>query len=525
MPNAAGNPVPMTIRLTDAGGLSSTANLNLAFNVAIANACAGTATGNESVLAANSQYAFFLQGFRGPGAGAGVALAGSIGTDGEGHVTGGEEDLNTPTGPQHLTIIPAASSYTVGSDNRGCLMLTYSGQTNTTAVFHFAVGGVNAGVASRGRIIEFDDDSGTDAGTRGSGIIRLQDKTAFSLSSLQKRYAFGMDGMNSTGAHVALGGAFNVDTLGNIFNGFLDIDDGGQLQSAVSGATGLISTTSSTATTGRETVTYGWVAVGQIHAMSSAIYVVNANEFFIIQIDQLAVGKPIASGRAIVTGSSSSVSSLSGNYILHDSGSTAGRADVTLGLLNFTSGSVNGSLVKYTSADGLQTTPIVGGNYMVDATTSGRVTVSGFGPNPPVLYLTVPTADTETISAFVVGTDTSAGFGFLEVQPTVTYSAGTLSGNFVIGTEDPNDNLGMSMVGAVSVTNVPIPGLHTAIQDSNNAGGRLQTDLVNPQFLAINSNGAGGFVGNSVFLLTNGTKIFYIQAEPGAAAFIVVVEQ
>jgi hypothetical protein len=524
-PTSAGNPVPVTIKVTDADGLSFSANLNLTINNAIANACAGSATGNESVLAANHQYAFFLQGLQGPGAGSPVAIAGSIATDGTGHVTGGEEDINVSTGPQHLTILPANSFYTVGSDNRGCLMLTYSGQTNTSTVFSFAVGGINAGVASKGRIIEFDDNSGTDAGTRGSGIIRLQDKTAFSLSSLHTRYAFALDGLDSVGAHVSLAGAFTVNTSGNITNGFLDENDGGQLQSGVTGATGTVGTTSTTATTGRETATLAWTSNSQNYSMTNAVYVVNADEFFMIQIDQLAVGKPITSGRAIVTGNAFNSSSLSGNYVFHNSGSVAGAADVTLGIVTLSSGAVNGSLMQYTAAGGLQTTSISGGSYAVDASNSGRVILSGVGSNPPILYLATPTADTETISAFIIGTGNSADFGLSEVQPTATYSTSSLSGNFVIGTEYLNDNTVTNIVGIAVIGSNPVPGTFEEVEDFNVNGGDLQTNSVNSKTLFVNADGSAGFVGNTVFAVTNGTKLFCVQAEQGAAAYILVVEQ
>jgi hypothetical protein len=527
-PTAAGNPVLITVKVTDAQGLTFSANLNLIINGAIANACTGTPTGNESVLAANSQYAIFFQGLHGPGAGTPIALAASVSTDGAGHITGGEEDVNSASGPLHLTILSANSFYSVGPDNRGCLMLAFSG-TNTTAAtaaaYHFAVGGVNAGVASKGRIIEFDDASGTDAGTRGSGIIRLQDKTSFALAALHTRYAFGLDGFDFVGAHFAMGGAFTVDTSGNITAGFLDVDDGGALQSGVSGATGTIATTATSATTGRETATLSWLATGQNHSMSDAIYMVNANEFFIVQIDTFAVGKPISSGRAVVTGSTFSNAALNGNVLIHSSGSSAGAANVTLGILTLNNGSLNGTLTNYSAAGGLVSNPIAGGTYSVDATNSGRVTLAGIGSGAPVLYVAAPAANTEPIATFIIGTDGSATFGLTEVQPPGPYSVSSLSGNFVLGTEDPNDNTTNSAVGAVSITAVPFPGSYTATQDIIDSGGVLQVGLVDSETITVSANGTVSFVGNTKFAITNGTKVFVVQAEPGTAAFIVVIEQ
>ena len=55
-----------------------------------------------------------------------------------------------------------------------------------------ALGGLSGGVMTKGRIIEFDDGSGS--GTIAAGMLRLQDATSFSLASLQPNYAFGLDG-------------------------------------------------------------------------------------------------------------------------------------------------------------------------------------------------------------------------------------------------------------------------------------------------------------------------------------------
>ena len=526
-PTAAGNPVAITVKVTDSQGLAFSAPLNLVINAAIANACLGSTGGHESLLAANSQYAFFVQGFHGPAAGTPVAVAGSFATDGTGHITGGEEDANSASGPQHLTILPANSFYTVGPDNRGCLMLTFSGTTTTaasSAAYRFAVGGVSAGVASKGRLIQFDDASGTSAGTRGSGIIRLQDKTSFALTALHTRYAFGMDGLDSVGAHVAMGGAFTVDTSGNITAGFLDVDDGGALQSAVTGATGAISTTSTTTTTGRETATMSWTSAGS-HSMTDAIYMVNANEFFIVQIDTLAVGKPITSGRAIVTGSAFTNAGLNSNVLIHTSGASAGAANVSLGILTLNNGALNGTITNYSAAGGMVNNPIVGGTYAVDASNSGRVVIGNLGPGSPVLYVAAPAANTEPIATFIVGTDGSGTFGLTEIQPAATYSAGSLAGNFILGTEDPSDNNAVSFAGAANVAAVPVAGTFTATQDICDSTGVLQVASLDTETITVTANGTVAFVGNTVFGITNGSKIFYVQAEPGSAAFIVVIEQ
>jgi hypothetical protein len=51
-----------------------------------------------------------------------------------------------------------------------------------------AMSGINAGIASKGQIIEFTDTTGT-GGERSNGIIRLQDPAAFSLATLSANFA------------------------------------------------------------------------------------------------------------------------------------------------------------------------------------------------------------------------------------------------------------------------------------------------------------------------------------------------
>ncbi len=502
---------PFTVQVTDSVSGTAQANLSITVNAA---ACAGYGTGNESTL--HGSYAFLFQGMVGTGTLSPFAAAGSFTADGAGAVTAGELDFNESAngGGQHVTISAAGSTYKLGSDNRGCMFLSLGG--NNKVVFHFAVGGITSGVASKGRFIEFDDTDGT--GTRGSGILRLQTVADFGVSHLNARYAFGLDGTDTSAAHFAIAGAFNVNTsTGAISNGFADFDDGGSVTSAITGATGSIGTIS--VTTGRAIgsfnagvgATYNWVS-----------YVVNKNELFIVSTDVPAAATPIVTGRAIVTSSAFTNSSVSGNYIIHLSGSGSGSASVALGLINLSSGSLSGTLNNYDPGSGPSTTTIAPGTatYTVNAT-SGRVTTTGTGNHPPVFYLTTAT---DGISAFIIGTDGSASFGLADFQPAATYSTNSLSGNggkFFFGEDDPSDNTIDNQVGTVTIT--PSTGVVSGSQDSSGPNG-LQTAKVISGTFVVTANGTGN-LGSGTVLITNGTKIFFIDEGTGAAAKISVVEQ
>jgi hypothetical protein len=495
-----------TAQVKDSVNSTATAALSITVNV---NPCAGYGTGSESEL--HGQYAVLTQGSSGTGALVGFAATGSFAADGAGKITAGEFDANggSASAPQHLTVSATGSSYKLGSDNRGCAQISFGG--NNSVTLHFAVGGISAGVASKGRVIEFDDTDGT--GTRDSGVLRLQTTADFGLSKLNARYAFGLDGTDSTGGHVAVGGSFSLNTsTGAISNGFTDVDDAGTLPGGAggfSGATGSIGTISTT--TGRAT---GSFVAGTGGTFNLAYYVVNKNELFVITSDVPAAGKPAISGRILVTGSTFSNSSLNGNYIIHISGSSSGSASPTLGLLTLSGGTLNGTLFQYQA--GVASTNPIGGTYSVNAT-SGRVTLAGTGNHSPVLYLTTAT---DGISAFIVGTDNAGIFGAAELQPSATYSVSSVAGNFFFGTDDPSDNTIKNEVGTVSVTSGTVSGLQDSSQPTSPF---LQTGKTVSGTFVINADGTGNLGPNTV-LITNGTKVFFMD-ESGGPASITIVEQ
>jgi hypothetical protein len=211
-------PAQATITATSqANGAKSDSNV---FNIvsSVTNRC-GSAGGAEPLL--NGHYALVLEGFWSGSPGVPSLIAASFQADGTGGITAGEEDVNDTISPQHLTFTSTGSLYTVGTDHRGCLQFTNTG--GTTSVFHFALGGINSGVASEGRVIEFDDNSGNGQGSRSSGILRQQDRNSFVLTALQSQYAFGVDGWTQSDQFSRLAGAGSFTNSGGSLNGVDDL--------------------------------------------------------------------------------------------------------------------------------------------------------------------------------------------------------------------------------------------------------------------------------------------------------------
>lgn len=533
-PTVAGVSPNFTVQVTDTETppVSKQATYSITI-VDPANPCSLLTNTNPSML--NGSYAFLLQGFQATTAnGTPLAIGGSFAANGSGSVTGGEVDVNIAAGPQHLTVNGGA--YTVSVGGQGCLQLKYtSGASN---VFHFALSQLlNAGnIATYGRIIEFDGYQGMQGGAAtnlASGVLLLQNRAEFSASSLAARFAFGEDGFDMAGKHVAIGGSFSFNQAnGNLSNFAEDFDDGGTI-STVTGATGAASSTATTGTTGRETVTLSLPGPATLHLAS---YIVNANEMLLISTDTLSASVPIYSGRAIVTGSSYTANSLSGNYTYRaegvdyqSDGATCAASgpcaltDVAVMKADAATGALGGTLYQV-QAGTTQATSTITNTYSVSSSTGRVQQSSASGGKLPVFYLATPvttgTDTTESIAAFIVGSgptpnsstgDPTALFGFIEVQPSGPYSLNSPPA-YILGAEDPCQITDNNVVGSGSFSS----GAISPLRDVSNTVG-LINGPTNFTF-TVNADGTlGGTAmgGGTLAGATNSTS-----ASPGKVLFI-----
>jgi hypothetical protein len=499
-----------SVKLTATSVYDSAKSGSDTFNAtaAVANSC-GASGGSESLL--NGHYALLMEGFEGVGTGTPTLLAASFTANGSGGITGGEEDTNDSIAPQRLTFDAASgrSLYTIGPDHRGCLQLTNS--AGTTTVFRFSVGSINSGVASKGRIIEFDDNSGSGAGSRGSGILRLQDTNAFTLTALKAQYAFGVEGWTESGTqsvHMSAAGSFSNNS--GILSGVFDQNAGGIVPAEatnVTGSIGSISAVSGRADANFPQFVFDW-----------AIYVVNSSEFFIIGTDPVS-DNPLSIGVAIATSNAFTAASLSGNYVVHVTGNTNSSADVNLDLWTMTpggaqTGTLSGTVNSYSAGNGAQVSALNGVTYNVDSI-SGRTTLGNPGDNLPILYLTTPT---DGIAAFVAGVGADALFGMAEPQTNPALAAGT----YIFGTEDPADNVATNKAGVESAAS---GGALTITYDQSNTSALLSSQSTSAT-VSLSSNGAGN-IGPNTVAITTGSKLFSVDETGGTAgpAVIVVAEQ
>ena len=453
--------------------------------------------GNEALL--KGQYAFLLQGFDDSGP---VGIAGSFDADGVGNIakTVGLEDINRSSGPQtNLTILSAGSSYSVGSDNRGCMTLVNSAGTTTT--FRFALGSITSapGIAGKGWIEEFDDATGT--GTRAAvGEIRLQDPTSFSNTQFSGPYVFGFYGQDSGGVRFAVAGTFTPDGLGAITAGAFDSDAGGTLSSNMP----ITSGNYSIGPNGRGTVDVGITTSGANHL---AVYMINSSEAFFVTTDSIAVA-PIFSGE---TQRSATVAftnlSLSGTAVFHLSGDSSNAGHDAVLAMATADGTGNlTSLHIFQNIEGVFTTQTVTtGTYSVAS--NGRVILSGVGLNPPpVLYLSAQN------QGFVVGTGPFAEIGKFEQQTGGPFSNASFSGGYFFGTETPASPFNLVETGTLTANSSAATVAATSDQANDGNGVLVPNSTFNYTF-AFAPDGTGNIGGSNITttILISPSRLVYMQ--------------
>ena len=542
----------------------------------------------------------FLQGtfaflLRGSDANGPVVIAGSVVLDGKGNVTSGVEDVNRSSGSQSFTIDPNNSNYTVGINasrpigaggtvslyNRGCLNLSNSGGMTTALAVslsgcsnNFAESGVinsykdacgltqsnglniAAGTYTSGRIIEFDDNTGS--GTRAAGILRMQDTSSFS-AGLSGRYAFGLAGWNVNKGRYAMAGSVQASG-GNLSSAAADIDDAGTLGSQLTGGSGSYVLAGSN---GRGTAT---LKIGQA-SFDLAFYMVSKNELFLLTTDPLSASQPVIAGEAVPTASSFNNSMLQSSHMFHIGGLAATGPDVTIGVLNFDGiGALTGT--SYGDQAGTTSTVSLSGAFAVDPVT-GRTALTApslgqnLGAHPFVAYIAPPAPGLSRISCsrpatcitgFLVGTDNTSQDGILEFQISTTappppFTNRYIAGDYVYGNDENLDppstsNMSVNLTGSVfanpSPTSVTGGGLGGSSQtppffqdvsygDPNYCGSQSCLLLLPSQALSgaysITSNGTGSFGGGTVSV-SNGNIVFYIDESPlNLHPSVIVAEQ
>ncbi len=449
-------------------------------------------SGNEAVL--NGKYAFLLQGQNTSGT---AHMVGSFTANGSGRITAGEVDINGSTA-SHANLDTTATTYAVGADNRGCMTLKTA---SDTAVIHFALGGVTANVATKGRVIEFDDAVGT--GTRGTGLLLKQD-TAAIATNLSGNYVIHLSGSNNSAGQYAATGALTVS--GTLFsNGEVDIDDAGTAGHAT-GAAGLLN--ASLSANGRGTFTFSPTV---LFPTNFAFYVVSSSRVLVASTDAVSGSAPIVSGEMRQQSGTFTAASLSGISILHMAGIDGTIRNAGIGMLNANgSGTVTGT-IQSQDGDTPNTDQAINTTYSVAA--NGRTTLTASGT--PVLYLSGSNA------GFIAANDASVTSGEFEAQTGGPFNAASLSGAYFFGTEAVGSNAANAQVG---VANPDGSGNANVLVDVNSNTG-ISIDNSDSSTYTVNADGTATIAGNKALVISPNKVVVLDGGSGNANANVVVLEK
>lgn len=496
-----------TVQATDSATPAQVKNQPL--SITVNSAVLPCGSGSESLL--NGQYAIALRGFDASGP---VGIGATFNADGAGRVATlvGIEDINSNSvaGVQpNLAINSASSSYSVGSDHRGCLTLATSAGTQT---FRFALGAISSGVASNGHIIQFDSSASHTA-----GVLRKQTLAAFSTTAINGNFAFGASGPRLAGGKFAVTGVLSLNGGGGVsntsvvdFNNNGNVDGGGTTYPA--SPISILSGTYTIASSGRGTLQLlpsGSTAVNMI------LYVVSSGEMLTLSSDPQATNSLFVGSAQQQSSGGFSNASLNAASILYTSGlgnsGSTPVSRVTAGIVTFPS-SGNFSFSGWQNSGGSISPQSATGTYNVAST--GRVTFAGGGGGAPILYLV---SANKGFALFTDGSLTSPAVqsGFLEMQTGgPSFSTSSANGTYAFGTIQPED-LNVSDNAGVATFNGT--GQVNATSDSNSAGS-LSGGSPFSQTYSIDATGLG-VIPASCTIVTNCQTIFFVISPTKAVVF------
>jgi hypothetical protein len=377
------------------------------------------------------QYAFLLGGYDGDG---NVAMAGSLTADGQGNISQGVADYNFSSAIFVATNLTFTGTYSVGSDNRGSMTITVSSprvfSSGFGQTFSFSLGSFNGGIATRGRMIELDNEQ-----IWATGILAKQDPTAFSTAAITGGYAFGLSGTASSGFPLNAVGRFTANG-GSLSAGLTDVYGLGLTESgSATVSAGLrlpFSGVYQVSANGRGTAAFTFTA--QDPAFSNfAFYVVSASELLFIETDTCQSGictfKGGISGEALQqSGGPFTAGSLNGPAVfnLTAAGSNATGGSVAVGQEIFDGmGNLTG-IQDENSSGVIASAQTFSGTYTVDPGGLGRGAIALRGAQES-FYLASPGR------GFIIDTN-GYNEGKFEPQSGAPFNDASISGNFVLGT-------------------------------------------------------------------------------------------
>ncbi|MGA9565601.1 MAG: putative Ig domain-containing protein [Candidatus Korobacteraceae bacterium] len=434
-----------TVQVSDSATPASTASASLSLTI----------TGPTGRL--NGNYVFSFSGFQN---GNRVVQAGSFTADGQGNITAALMDSNSAAGVQ--TKLAFTGTYSLDTTNTGPMTLVIP--VLGTFTYQLAVPAIGT--------IRFIQNGA--AGNQGTGVIaKVASTTKVTVAQLVGFWAFGANGADAALQRYATAGTFQSSNTGAWTNGLQDTNDNGVV-AASQAFTG--SFVAIDPITGRGTATLTANSV----TTNYSFYAASAGQLVMVGVDPLSSTAPLALFDLDTTTNTWSNSMLSITTVLQLQGvGTSNSNTVPSGLLAFVTFDGNGNIKVTTDQNlgGTLSTNTYTGTYSVAS--NGRTTLTGFGTNSVVFYLSNAIGFTlEGDSGVTTGTlvpqfatsPTNASFSGLYMGATLQTVLPSVTVEADSATSDGNGNLALFY--DISGPGGPQQGLMQALTYSVDSTGR-----------------------------------------------------
>jgi hypothetical protein len=343
--------------------------------------------------------------------------AGSFTADGNGNLVSGLEDVNSTAGPS--TSLSISGTYQMGGDSRGVMTINSSLGTQT---FRLALNMLG----NKGRMISFDQ-----SGIRGSGVLELQDPTAFNAGAVVGGYVLNLTGMDFFGVRIGALGLIFTDGTSFISGSSLDVNDGGSISPTFATFSGSYTVDS----TGRGTATLN-IPGFEGGIFDFAFYVVSANKLLLISVDPLSFENPIFSGPAeLQTGAPFTTASFNGGSVFTFSGTNGTAPDDTVGRFLFNGGSSVAVTFDQNNGGAVTVGGQLAGAYDVELNGRGTLNLDNSSGSSTVWYMYAISPNT----AYIMDGSTGAvSVGEMKAQTAVSpFSNPDILGTYLIGSGEP----------------------------------------------------------------------------------------
>jgi hypothetical protein len=401
---------------------------------ALSAAGSGTATVTVVFSAAtlSGQYTF---SYVGEDAGGFLAVAGTFTVNGSGLITTGLEDVNSAaTGILENTI--TGGSLAVGPDGRATATVTTAQGTVTWQVTIIS--------EQHALLVRFDSTA------TGSGTIDQATPADFSVTSIANNYSFGISGIDSSNAPMAIAGRFLSDGAGTfpINSAIQDVNDGGKVTQADLSLHGNVLSPVDSGT-GRGTLELISTVPGT-GTLTFAFYIIDSTHFKLVEIDTGSA--PVLAGDAFSAPDSITLGTLTGNYVFTVGGSESGGPYAAGGVFAASgTGTISGGVQdinEQASTLHLAEKITASSTYTLSpTTTSNRILLTLSNGSINFMYAVYPTANKSFTMVEVDNVvPVSSGMGFLQSStsaPSGTYGLNT-TGQTTSGEQDINGSISAS---------------------------------------------------------------------------------